>query len=316
MFAKRVAGVEFCDNSIKVVELKGSEKSHKVISYGKIEMPDNIVSEGVILNKDAAAANLQRLWESESIRTKDIVFGVDNKYVLVRYADIKSDGRNFKLDLEQQIQKFLPVNRNSVELDYVQLSKVKEETGEQTIKTMLVAGGKKMLNDYIEVFQKNKLNIKDIDVNTLAIHRVLPTDADKDNGVMIVNFKKILLNLLIVKDGQPLLARNIAIDIDSNPDEAEFMQDYYEAVNREIISSLAYYNSITGDYIEKIFVSGYGVSHESMVQSIQKDTKSDIRVVNPFVNEKNKTITPMHSVLRQYEYAVAYSLALKGLESE
>ncbi|MFO7611453.1 MAG: pilus assembly protein PilM [Clostridia bacterium] len=314
MILKRIAGVEFNDNSAKVVEIYGSDKSHKITALGMVEIADGVITDGVLSNKEAAAAVLKELWKTNSVRTKDIIFGVDNKYVLVRYADIKSDGRNFSEDVERQIQQFLPVDRNSVEMDYLRLNETKEENGETKTKTLLVAAGKKMLGDYIDIFKENKLIIEDIDVNTLAVYRLLPENADKGNGVMIINFKKNLFNLLIVKDGQPLLARNIAVDTSGALNETEFVQEYFEAINKDIISSLAYYNSITGNYIEKMYITGYGVWNEAMVQFLEENTKAEVRVINPFVNERNRTGTP--NVPRPYEYAVAYSLALRGLESE
>ncbi len=314
MIIKRIAGVEFNDNSAKAVEIYGTEKSHKITALGTVEITDNVITDGVLVNKEAAAAVLKELWKKNSIKTKDIIFGVDNKYVLVRYADITSDGRNFGEDVERQIQQFLPVDRNSVEVDYLRLNETKEENGEKKTKTLLVAAGKKMIGDYIDVFKENKLTIEDIDINTLSIYRLLPENADKDTGVMIINFKKNLFNLLIVKDGQPILARNIAVDTSDALNETEFVQEYFEAINKDIISSLAYYNSITGNYIEKMYITGYGVWNEAMVQFLQENTKSEVRVINPFVNERNRTGTP--NVPRPYEYAVAYSLALRGLESE
>ncbi len=51
-----------------------------------------------------------------------------------------------------------------------------------------------------------------------------------------------------------------------------------------------------------------------MVQFLRETTKADVKVVNPFINEKNKSGTP--DVPRPYEFAVAYALAQRGLESE
>jgi type IV pilus assembly protein PilM len=314
MIIKRIAGIEFNDNTARVVEIHGSEKSHKVTALGTVEITDGVITDGVLVNKEAAAAVLKELWKKNSVKTKDIIFGVDNKYVLVRYADINSDGKDFSGDVERQIQQFLPVDRNSVEVDYMPLTEKMGENGEKKIKTLIVAAGKKMIGNYVEVFKKNNLNIEDIDINTLSIYRLLPENADKGNGIMMINFKKNLFNLLIVKEGQPLLARNINVDTSGLLNESEFVQEYFEAINKDIISSLAYYNSITGNYIEKMFITGYGVWNETMVQYLQENTKAEVRVINPFVNEKNRTGTP--NVPRPYEYAVAYSLALRGLESE
>lgn len=315
MIIKRIAGIEITDNSAKVVELYGSEKSHKIKVLGNVEIADNVINDGVIVNKEAAAIAIKELFKVNSVKAKNIIFGVDNKYVLVRYADIESDGgKTFKDDVDKQIQQFLPVDRTSVELDYLPLSEVEGDAGEKKIKTLIVAAGKKMLGDYIWVFKESNLSIEDIDVNTLTISKLIPEDADKGNGVMMINFKKRIFNLLIMKDGQPLFARNIAIDTSGALNESEFIQMYFEAINKDIISSLAYYNSITGNFIEDIYITGYGVWNESMVQFLREKTKAEVKVVNPFINEKNKSGTP--NVPRPYEYAVAYSLALRGLESE
>lgn len=315
MIIKRIAGVEFNDNVVRAVEIFGSEKSHRITSIGSVEISDNVITEGVLVNVDAAVAVLKELWKKYSFKSREIIFGVDNKYVLVRYADIKNSGdKKFINDVNKQIQQFLPVDKNSVEIDYLPLDEIEDEDGGKLTKTLIVAAGKKMLGDYIEVFKNSKLIISDIDVNTLAIHRMIPNDIDKEKGIVIINFKREMMNLLVVRKDQPLLARNIIIDTSSALNESEFIQEYFEEISKDITSSLAYYNSITNDYIDKIFITGYGVWNEGMTQFLRETTKAEVSVINPFVNEKNKTGTP--TVARPYVYSVPYALALRGLESE
>ena len=315
MIIKRIAGVEFNDGALRACELYGSEKSHKVTAIGTVDISDNVITDGVLVNNEAAIAVLKELWKKFDFKAKEIVFGVDNKYVLVRYADIKNtDNKKFEDDVKAQIQQFLPVDRNSVETDFIPLNVIESEDGSKQTKTLIVAAGKKMLGDYIEVFKGAKLRISDIDINTLALYRLLPDDIDMSKGTVIINFKKDMMNLMVVRDGQPLLARNIMIDTSSALNETEFVQEYLEAISKDIVSSLAYYNSITNDYIEKMFITGYGVWNEGMTQFLRDTTKADVSVINPFVNEKNKTGTP--AVSRPYEFAVPYVLAQRGLESE
>lgn len=315
MIIKRIAGVEFNDGVLKAVELYGSEKSHRVTAIGSVDISDNVITDGVLVNTEAAVAVLKELWKKFQFKAKEVIFGVDNKYVLVRYADIKiSDEKKFDIDVKEQIQLFLPVDKNSVETDYLPLTTKENEDGTKQTKTLIVAAGKKMLGDYISVFKEAKIRIEDIDVNTLAIYRLLPPDIENDQGMVIINFKKDMMNLLVMRDGQPLLARNIMIDTSNALNENEFVQEYFEVISKDIISSLAYYNSITNDYIEKIFITGYGVWNEGMTQFLRESTKSEITVINPFVNERNKTGTP--AVHRPYEFAVPYVLAQRGLESE
>lgn len=315
MIIKRIAGVEFNDGVVRAVELHGSEKSHRVTAIGTVDISDNVITEGVLVNNEAAIAVLKELWKKFSFKAKDIVFGVDNKYVLVRYADINNtDEKKFENDVKSQIQEFLPVDKNSVETDFLALSETEDEEGNKKTKTLIVAAGKKMLGDYISVFKSAKLRIEDIDINTLALCRLIPDDIDKEKGTVVINYKKEMMNLLILKNDQPLLARNIAIDTSNALNENEFVQEYLEAISKDIVSSMAYYNSITNDYVEKIFITGYGVWNESMTQFIRDTTKAEVTVVNPFINEKNKTGTPM--VNRPYEFAIPYVLAQRGLESD
>jgi len=315
MIIKRIAGVEFNDGVLRACELYGSEKSHKVTAIGTVDISDNVITDGVLVNNEAAIAVLKELWKKFEFKAKEIVFGVDNKYVLVRYADINNtDNKKFEDDVNAQIQQFLPVDRNSVETDFIPLNVTESEDGKKQTKTLIVAAGKKMLGDYIEVFKGAKLKISDIDINTLAIYRLLPNDTDMSKGTVVINFKKDMMNLMVVKDGQPLLARNIMIDTSSALNETEFVQEYLEAISKDIVSSLAYYNSITNDYIEKMFITGYGVWNEGMTQFLRDTTKADVTVINPFINERNKTGTP--AVSRPYEFAVPYVLAQRGLESE
>jgi Tfp pilus assembly PilM family ATPase len=315
MIIKRIAGVEFNDGVARAVELYGSEKSHKVTAIGNVDISENVITDGVLVNNEAAIAVLKELWKKYTFKAKEIIFGVDNKYVLVRYADIKNtDDKKFENDVNAQIQQFLPVDKNSVETDFLPLDVTEDEEGNKQTKTLIVAAGKKMLNDYIEVFKGARLKIADIDINTLAKYRMLPDDIDKDKGTVIINFKRDLMNLLIIREDQPLLARNIMIDTSSALNETEFVQEYLEAISKDIISSLAYYNSITNDYIEKIYITGYGVWNEGMTQFLRDTTKADVTVINPFINVKNKSGTP--AVNRPYEFAVPYVLAQRGLESE
>ena len=315
MIIKRITGVEFTDTMVRAVEIYGSEKSHRITAIGNVDLEDGTVIDGVINDVPAATAALTDLLRKFSFKSKEVIFGVDNKYVLVRYADIlKSEDRKLSKDIEEQIQQFLPVDKNSVVTDYFPMEEKEDEDGVKSVKTLIVAAGKKMLNDYIQVFKGCRMTINDIDVNTIAIHRLLSKDMEGTGGTALINFKKEMFNLLILDGGKPVLARNMTVDTSNALDESEFVTEYFESIRKEITSSLSYYNSLTRKFIDAIYITGYGVWNENMVQFIRESTSAETKVVNPFINEQNRTGTP--EVTRPYEYAVAYALARRGLESD
>ena len=315
MIIKRIAGVEFTDSAVRAVEVYGSEKSHRITALGSVDLAEGIVVDGVITDPTAATAALADLLKKFSFKSKEVVFGVDNKYVLVRYADIeRTSDKGLEKDVEEQIQQFLPVDKNSVVTDYFAMDESEDENGTKKVKTLIVAAGKKMLNEYIEVFKGNKLTINDIDVNTIAIHRLLPEKDDEKKGIALINFKREMFNLLILSGGKPLLARNMVVDTSNAIGEDDFVNEYFEGIKKDITSSLAYYNSLTREYIDIIYITGYGVWNENMVQFIREATSAEVKVINPFLNEHNRTGTP--EVSRPYEFAVPYVLAQRGLESD
>ena len=315
MIIKRMAGVEFTDSAVRVVEIYGSEKSHRITALGSVDLDEGVVVDGVISDPVAATAALADLLRKFSIKAKEVIFGVDNKYVLVRYADIeRTNEKSLEKDVADQIQQFLPVDKNSVVTDFFPMDETEDENNVKKVRTLIVAAGKKMLNEYIEVFKGCKLTIDDIDVNTIAIHRLISLKEDDNKGVALINFKKEMFNLLIISGGKPILARNMVVDTSNAIDADDFVNEYFEGIRKDITSSLAYYNSLTREYIDVIYITGYGVWNENMVQFIREATSAEIKVVNPFLNERNKTGTP--EVSRPYEYAVPYVLAQRGLESD
>lgn len=315
MIIKRVVGLEITDNFIRGVELLGTDKSHKIAAVGIVELPEGAVIEGVISNMEIVGENLAKLWNNAGFKTKEAFYGVDNKYVLVRFAEVKAPlDKHFKEAVIAQVQNFLPVDQKTIEMDFIPLTSDISESGEATTKTLIVAAGKKMISDSCELFKKCGIRLEDIESNNIVFSRLIPEGTDESKGILLINFKKQMMNLLIVKDGKPMLARNIIIDTNKSLNDSEFVNQYLESIGKDIVSSLAYYNSATEEYIERVFVTGYGVWNEEMIAFIKETSKTDVIAINPFDNDKNKGEQP--NVTRPFEFAISYSLALRGLESE
>lgn len=315
MIIKKMVGVEITDTEIRAVEMFGSIKSHKVLSVGSIALGEKIIEDGMILDMDKLSEAMIQLWRTYKIKSKDVFFGVDNKYVIVRYAEIPGIiDKNFKDKVSSQIQNFLPIDKNTVEIDFVPIDEIIGDSGERKVKTLVVAAGKKMINDYCQLFQNCGLRLEDIEVNNVVLSRNIPLNADKDKGILFMNFKKDIMNIYITKNDKPLLARNIAINTEGAVAEKDFISMYLSSIGDDLISSLEYYNSATEEYIDKIYITGYGVWNEEMVTFIRETSKINVEIINPFKHPNSKN--PGLSVERPHEYSIAYALALRGLEGE
>ncbi|HHX50489.1 MAG TPA: pilus assembly protein PilM [Clostridia bacterium] len=107
---KTMVGVEIDDGEIRGVELEKHQGRLSLGSWGSYPLPDNAVKEGVILQPEKVGGALEELWRQEGFKQREIITGVSNQGVLVRFASFPQVPPE-KLDgvIRFQAQDHLPV---------------------------------------------------------------------------------------------------------------------------------------------------------------------------------------------------------------
>ena len=156
LFHKKIAGLEISPGQIRVVELTKVSPKPKLINLGSAALPVDVIKDGLIKDPDVVSEALKKLWRETGIKTKDVLLGLNNQYVVVRVANMpKSDPSQRDKTIRYQAQEYLPVPVNSVELDYLVIDE--DLSGKPNeMKVMLVAGGKNMIQDHPYIRPKNR----------------------------------------------------------------------------------------------------------------------------------------------------------------
>lgn len=213
---KSVIGFEVDTAEIRAIELTKSNGAYSVLACGKIPLPAGTIEEGFIRNADEFNKALAELLQNGNFKSSDVVVGVNNENVIMRYASFpkvpEDKLRNMVL---LQAQEFIPIPVQEMEIDYVIAGESLNDEEQPVVNVLLVAARGNMLEQLITVLGASKLQVVDIDASVLSICRGLaPMTVGKKYALL--NLTDDILNFLVVKDSEISMVRSITI-----PERAE-----------------------------------------------------------------------------------------------
>lgn|GEM_PF-202232 len=218
-------GLELDSGEARALELNGSPSAPSLAAMGRVPLPPGAVSEGMVLQPGAVAEALEKLWHRAGIVTREVILGVFNQSVLVRIANFPEVPADKVAQMVRfQAQEHIPVPINTVVLDHAVIGRSSGESG-NTLKVLLVAARRDMLQSFLDALQAARIKPLDIDVSPLALVRNLSSQTARGT-VVILDLALGLSNLLIISGNAPRLVRllpmglqSVADLLDCSPDE-------------------------------------------------------------------------------------------------
>ena len=208
---KSVIGFEVDTAEIRAIELTKSNGAYSVLACGKIPLPAGTIEEGFIRNADEFNKALAELLQNGNFKSSDVVVGVNNENVIMRYASFpkvpEDKLRNMVL---LQAQDFIPIPVQEMEIDYVIAGESLNDEEQPVVNVLLVAARRNMLEQLITVLGASKLQVVDIDASVLSVCRGLaPMTVGKKYALL--NMTDDILNFLVIKDSEISMVRSITI---------------------------------------------------------------------------------------------------------
>lgn len=265
---KNAIGLEVTSNEIRAVEINRSNGVFSVLACGKIPLAEGIIEEGFIRDADRFNIALTELLTNGGFKTADIVVGINNENVIMRYATfpkVSSDKlRNMVL---LQAQEFIPIPVQEMEIDYVVAGDGVNDAGQDVTNVMLVAARRNMIEQYINILSASKLQVIDVDCSLLSLCRGLRKGVVGEEKYGIINITEDLLNFLVIQKDEISLVRSINIPerVEENverlfkdaKDDAQLKEDIEQTgivIGQETASSISYYSMQHESPVEKMFL--------------------------------------------------------------
>ena len=213
IFEEEVIGLDIGDESIKITEVD--------TSWGKIELnnlqifatPTGTVKDGKLVDLSTLAKAINNALDKGKFNANKVVSAVSGEQVISRTIEIPSSsvGDGLEETVRWEAEDQLPVEIEEVILDYEILG----ETPNGQTQILIIAIRKKLINDYLELFNKLDLIPVAIETEPIAIARTVdklylsPTVCVIDIGVKttdisVVSQDKLLFSRTVGMGGQSI----------------------------------------------------------------------------------------------------------------
>lgn len=352
-------GFDMGNRTVKVAQLRASGKKVQVLGYGQISFPAKLVVDGVITDPGELAEHIQPLLQ------KNLIGRVSARRVAASLPMGKIFVRSLKLppmsqsDLDQAIhyeaEQYIPVPINELYLDYevtraakpgTKASKTAPATADEQTEVTLVATPRKIVDSYLQLFERLGLEVSSIETSLHAVTRALRLSHPISGPTLVVDFGSRSTDIAIFEQAL-LLTSSIAIGGDHLTDslveklaikpteateikfkfglgESELqrkiqtaLKDQLQAVVAEVKKVLKYYQDQGKDRppIKTLLLCGGSASLPGLDEYLTKELDLATMIGNPWGRLHMGKIKPV-SVRDIPVYTAAIGLASRELKHD
>jgi type IV pilus assembly protein PilM len=315
-------GLDIGTSVVRAVELSYGRSGTTLERFGQLVLPPGAVLDGQVVDEDAVAASLRKLWQATGLSHKEVVLGVANQRVIVRQLELPWVPKaELHSSLAFQVQDLLPLPVDQTVLDFFPLEEVTDPSGNRTLKGLLVAAARETVLANVRCAERAGLRVDSVDLTPFAVLRSLgrQTGAEVETEALI-DIGARVTNIVIHSAGVPRFVRILLVggqdvtdavseQLGVPPAQAEVMK---QSVGRsagdagfdaalgdlvrtvaatsqdfvtEIRGSLDYYGaSNPGAPVERIVVTGGGSRLDGILDRLAAATRLPVRPGDPMAH--------------------------------
>ncbi len=342
---KPVVGLDIGSSAVKIVELRPSGSSYKVVGFGTAPVPGDTIVDGAIIDAAAVAEAIKRLLDSSRIKTRDVVASLSGNAVIVKKINLPvMTEAELSESIRWEAEQYIPFDIQDVNLDY-QILATHPGEGKGSMEVLLVAAKKDKIADYTEVIKQAGRTPVVVDVDAFAVQNAYEANYDIEPGVVValLNAGASGVNINIVSGEQSLFTRDISmggnsfteaiqkeldlpfesaerakkgepVDGIAPGDVAPILRTVTENLLLEIQKTFDFFKATAAsDRIDRVLVSGGTSRVEGFVQRLGERFGTPVELFDPFkkiqIDAKKFGIERMEDVAPTS--AVAVGLALR-----
>ena len=313
-----VVGLDIGTSGVRAAELSLGKGAATLERFGQVALPAGSVRDGEVVDGDAVAAAVRRLWAVAGFRSRKVVVGVANQKVVVRQVDLPWQPlEELRTSLAYQVQDFIPMPVENAILDFHPLEELRNDAGARTLRVLLVAASRDMIGSALQAVEKAGLTPSMVDLTSFAVLRSqvsagntfsLDVEALVDIGSSVTNivvhqggvprFVRILLmgggditdavaeRLGVPADEAESLKRStglsvVAAQVDPHP-ARRAIESTGSALVEEVRGTLDYYLAQPGSArIGRVVLSGGGSRLTGLVERLSVATRLPVHLATP-----------------------------------
>jgi type IV pilus assembly protein PilM len=339
---KLVIGLDIGSHSIKVCELKKTDKGYSILNIGSLILPEGAVEDGTLHDSEAVGKAITTLLTNLKIKRKKIAISISGYSVIVKKIRLAvMDNEQLERYITAEAEQYIPFDIDDVYLDFQDLKTNTEGSNQTDI--MLVAAKKEIVDDYLVMLKEIGLQPVVVDVDGFALENSYETNHPQHENIALVDIGASKMNINIITNGMSVIAKDvlmgsrqlteqIANTFDIPTEEAEALKigqipaEEKQAQIAAIVTSNCtqwvleikkaidlYHSNKANAPLDKLFISGGGSKVTGLADFLSRETDVPVEVFNPFANMSadSKQIDMEYLQYIGPEMAIATGLAIR-----
>ena len=181
-------GLDISDSSLKIAQLKKRRKFFELRSYNRVSLPEGLIEEGVIKNKDKLIETIEKLISNikgESLKTPYVVCSLPEQHGFIKVIRLPL----MNLDEVHQAIKWEAEANIPFSLDEVYLSwqVIPSEKKIDHLNVLISAAPKNLVDKYLEALRGAGLEPVVFEIESVATVRSLIKDEFASKPVLIID---------------------------------------------------------------------------------------------------------------------------------
>lgn len=333
-------GLDIGTGRIKYVQLKQQKNLTKLIGYGNLEMPENIIIEGIISEPEKLAEILKKHLADPpwgKITAQRVVASLPESKLFTRTIEIPSvSEKDIDEAINYEIEQSIPIPATDLYADWQIVGK-----SDESYSVFMAAAPRSIIDSYVQLVGLLGLEPIALEVSLAAITRAIIPEKEKNLATMVIDIGARTTNMAIYQNniqvaasapiGAEIIKDTLATELDVNAKEAnrlllaglknkdksaEIIQGELRKIMDEVDRLLKYHREKNGDKdVDQILLCGGIGSMSGLAEFIESESKIKSKAGNPW---SNISIYPIKPVPKDEAslYSAAIGLCLRGLQDE
>lgn len=334
-------GLDLGNSSIKVTQLRELHGKPTLVTYGDMDIPENLLASDSEIDQDKIAGFVKQLTNDAGVSSKNVIAALpsSSSYTAIMKTP-KLNDKELGESISYQADKYIPIPLDKAKLDWAVIG---ENTDTEELDVLLVAAPNKVAEKYLNIVQKAGFELLALEINALALARSLTVAAQTASSTVIIDIGTLGTDIVVLKGQTPQIVRTVGVGSKSlrrvisqnlGLDETQsdqFMkkfgmqQDKLEGqvyktlkpvmdhVVEEIVKSITFYQEKNPEAkIEKLIMTGGTSALPGLPLYMANSTQLTVEIGNPWMNISYPTDLQQSLAGLSLSYSTVLGLALRN----
>jgi type IV pilus assembly protein PilM len=209
--SRSAIGLDIGTSAVRAAEVSMGKRPPTFERFGQVALAPGLVRAGEVIDPEAVAVAIKQLWSGTRFSSKRVILGVANQKVVVRQVDLPwMPEAELRESLGFHVQEFIPMPVEEALLDFHPLEETVDANGTRTLRVLLVAAMRSMVETHIQAAKLAGLRVEGVDLTSFAVLRALTADQDvamAGAAEVLVDIGASVTNIVVHAEGVPRFVR-------------------------------------------------------------------------------------------------------------